>query len=435
MVFNPAQISVNIANLESEFIAQGGKWEEFRLIDMFNYKRGTRLVKNARIKGDLPLLTAGEFNQGVKEFISNQNQQIFSNAITIDMFCNSFVHIENFCCDDNILVLNPKEPMSKYHLRFISTIINKDKSKYGYGKQYRMGSLENHKIPLPTIEGKIAFDFMESYIKELEAEQIRELEAYLEVTGLKDYELDAQEREALAIFASLCHTDSALYHNKSICHTDPEQSEGEVSQKSTNRDSSLVLRQAQNDKNTESRNDTLNIHWRDFTIGELFEVSKSKKKFNANTLTFNGKYPYIARGAGNNGIRGYIDKDIQYLNEANTISFGQDTATMFYQPNPYFTGDKIKIFKPKILKFDKYIAHFIIPTLKRAFSNFSWGSSSYKESVLENMTILLPVNQNNEIAFDFMEKFISAVQKEVIKSVVLWNQKRTNATKAIVENR
>ena len=167
---------------------------------MFNYKRGTRLIKSHRIKGDLPLLTAGEFNQGVKEFISNQNQQIFSNAITIDMFCNSFVHIENFCCDDNILVLNPKEQMNKYHLRFISTIINKDKSKYGYGKQYRIGSLENHKISLPTIDDTIAFEFMESYIRELEAERIRELEVYLQVTGLKDYTLSAKEKEALNAF-------------------------------------------------------------------------------------------------------------------------------------------------------------------------------------------------------------------------------------------
>lgn len=148
----------------------------------------------------MPLLTAGEFNQGVKEFISNQNQQIFNNAITIDMFCNSFVHIEKFCCDDNILVLNPKEFMNKYHLRFISTIINKDKSKYGYGKQYRIGSLENHKISLPTIDSAIAFEFMENYIKELEAERIKELEAYLQVTGLKNYTLSAKEKEALNAF-------------------------------------------------------------------------------------------------------------------------------------------------------------------------------------------------------------------------------------------
>lgn len=183
--FNPATINENLANLESRFIANGGKWEEFRLVDLFNYTRGTRLVKSNRVKGDLPLLTAGEFNQGVKEFISNTNQQIFSNAITIDMFCNSFVHIEKFCCDDNILVLNAKIPMNKYHLRFISTVINKDKSKYGYGKQYRMGSLENHSILLPIDKnGQIAFDFMESFIKELELERIKELGSYLKATGL-----------------------------------------------------------------------------------------------------------------------------------------------------------------------------------------------------------------------------------------------------------
>lgn len=37
----------------------------------------------------------------------------------------------------------------------------------------------------------------------------------------------------------------------------------------------------------------------------------------------------------------------KYLNEENTISFGQDMATMFYQKNPYFIGDKIKILKLK----------------------------------------------------------------------------------------
>ena len=200
-------LSPRLAKLENEFKQNGGKWEEFKLIDLFNYVRGTRLVKSERIKGNLPLLTAGEFNQGVKEFISNESQQIFNNAITIDMFCNSFVHIENFCCDDNILVLNAKEPMNKYHLRFISTIINKDKSKYGYGKQYRIGSLENHKVLLPTIEGKIAFEFMEQWIRELEVERIRELEAYLRVTGLKDYQLNDKEKQALQDFERLNSAD------------------------------------------------------------------------------------------------------------------------------------------------------------------------------------------------------------------------------------
>lgn len=77
----------------------------------------------------------------------------------------------------------------------------------------------------------------------------------------------------------------------------------------------------------------------------IFNILPTKKKINANNVSFGGKYPYIARGEGGNGIRGYIDFDEQYLNPSNTIAFGQDTATMNYQSVPYFTGDKIQIFE------------------------------------------------------------------------------------------
>ena len=48
-----------------------------------------------------------------------------------------------------------------------------------------------------TNSGKIDFGFMESFIAELEAERIAELEAYLLATGLKDYTLTAKEQQIL----------------------------------------------------------------------------------------------------------------------------------------------------------------------------------------------------------------------------------------------
>ena len=91
------------------------------------------------------------------------------------------------------------------------------------------------------------------------------------------------------------------------------------------------------------------VEWGEFRIGDLFDIQTSKKRFDANKVTIleSEKYPYVVRTAMNNGIRGYIDEDEQFLNEGNTISFGQDTATMFYQEKPYFTGDKIKVVKAK----------------------------------------------------------------------------------------
>ncbi|WP_238702086.1 restriction endonuclease subunit S [Helicobacter bilis] len=144
-------------------------------------------------------------------------------------------------------------------------------------------------------------------------------------------------------------------------------------------------------KELESSNAKNDIEWKSFKIGELFEINTPKKKFNANAIKFNGKYPYVARGDSNNGIRGYIDEDEAFLNEANTISFGQDTATIFYQTSPYFTGDKIKIFTFKKGELDRYKANFLISVMKKAFMGFSWGSSSFNVENLKNVCVLLPV--------------------------------------------
>ena len=158
------------------------KWKEFQLTALFDYERGTRLTKNDRTKGKYPLVTAGEQNQGVKEYISNKNQKVFKNAITIDMFCNCFVHIEDFCCDDNILVLTAKQGMSKYAMQFISAVINKDKEKWGYGKQYRQNSLEKHSIFLPSDDTNAPnFALMEKFIKNIEQEHSAKLLKFYEV--------------------------------------------------------------------------------------------------------------------------------------------------------------------------------------------------------------------------------------------------------------
>ena len=146
----------------------------------------------------------------------------------------------------------------------------------------------------------------------------------------------------------------------------------------------------------------------------MFDIQTSKKRFDANKVAIleSEKYPYVVRTAMNNGIRGYIDEDEQFLNEGNTISFGQDTATMFYQEKPYFTGDKIKVVKAKNNLLSKRNAQFFLPVMTKAFSTFAWGSSSFKVSIIENTKISLPV-KNKEPYLDFMENFVSELEAYV----------------------
>lgn len=163
------------------------------------------------------------------------------------------------------------------------------------------------------------------------------------------------------------------------------------------------------------------IEWQYYPIGELFDVLTSKKKFNAADVNFGGKFRYVARGETNNGIRSYITEDEKYLNDGNTISFGQDTATLFYQTKSYFTGDKIKVFRPKNdLSFNKNTAHFFIAVMRKAFASFSWGSSSYNVSVLASTKIQLPTTTQKGkagISFDFIEKFIFMLHAERVATL------------------
>ncbi len=172
--------------------------------------------------------------------------------------------------------------------------------------------------------------------------------------------------------------------------------------------------------------------FREWKIGELFEINSYKKRFDANKVEIKEIWkPYVVRTALNNGIRGYISEDEQFLNNGNTISFGQDTATMFYQEKPYFTGDKIKIVESKSKKFNKLNAQFFISTMTKTFSSFSWGSSSFNVGIIRNQTISIPT-LNSEPNYPLMETFISAIQKLVIRDVVEYADKKIEATKRII---
>ncbi|MCD8553578.1 MAG: restriction endonuclease subunit S [Seleniivibrio sp.] len=148
----------------------------------------------------------------------------------------------------------------------------------------------------------------------------------------------------------------------------------------------------------------------------MFEINSYQKRFDANKVEIleSGKYPYVVRMGSNNGQRGFINEDTSYLNEGNTISFGQDTATMFYQEIPYFTGDKIKILKAKNKKFSKKNAQFFISAMTKSFASFSWGSSSFSVEIIKKQKAILPVLKNGEIDFEFMESFIAELEAERI---------------------
>ena len=371
------------------------EWGDYYLGDLFeinptNYYR----LQNREIiseNGRIPLISNSSTENGIMGFSNlaplNKGNSITCSDTTIG--ADTMFYQENdFIGYSHIQHLVPKfKPFNKAIASIIISACRVSTSKqYDYGNKFNRVAMNNTKIQLPTKKGKIDYEFMESFIAELEAQRIAELEAqriaeleaFLLASELKDYNLTNEEQKVLEDF--------------------------------------------ENGK----------LNWKEFNIGSLFDIDSYKKRFDANKVIISetGK-PYVVRTSLNNGIRGFINEDEEYLNDGNTISFGQDTATMFYQEQPYFTGDKIKIVKSKDKKFNKLNAQFFIATMTKSFSSFSWGSSSYNIKIIGNQQIQLPIH-NNKPNYEIMETFITAIQKLVIKDVVLYADRKIETTKNVV---
>ena len=323
-------------------------------------------------RGKYPTFSSDSTNNGIvgysnlsPSFLCDEDCPIF--VIFGDHTRTFNIAQTSFNVMDNVKVLKPNKKYKLSELLFITSSWKKGIKNLGYARHWKIA--KEAKILLPTKNNQIDFDFMESFIAELEA--------YLKVSGLDNYELSDEELKALRDYDSM--------------------------------------------------------EWREYKLGELFEVKTYKKRFDANkvTLVSKGGSPYVVRKSTENGIKGFISEDDSYLNEGNTISFGQDTATSFYQEQPYFTGDKIKILKPKFNGFNKDNAQFFVSAITRSFSKFSWGSSSYSVDIISNQKLALPV-LNNEIAIKYIEVISKAISKLTIKDVVQYTDRRIETTKEVV---
>ena len=390
-------------------------WKEFRLDELFdNPIRGTRLVKEQRIAGDIPLITAGFTNQGVAGFISNEEQKTFNGGLTIDMFGNCFFRDYVFKADDNILVFD-SEDISKEAKLFIMTSINKaTNGLYSYSNQYRMKAFDNTIIKLPvTSSGEIDWQYMQERIAELEQERIAELEQeriaelehYLVASGLNDYELTEEDKSILA--TELFNSDDATeLPSENGCRKEA----------------------------------------RKFKISDVFDLCKGKRLIKSEHIY--GNTPFIGSTDSNNGVTGYIGQEPIFSGNAITISYNGSVGQVFYQENDFWASDDINVLYLKNHVLNALLYGYLSGALKKAGSKFSysykWNLKRMKETLItlpiqtnaDHTPIIDPENKYHPEGYipdwSFMEKYIRAIEKVVIKDVVDWKDEEIKKTIEIV---
>ena len=174
------------------------QWKEFKLTNLFEPHHGKRLTKRDRVSGDVPFLTAGFDNQGVKGYLAG-NFEIWHNPISIDMFGNCFYHEYDCAGDDNVYALVNNDMTSNAKL-FIAGVLNKQLSiQFSYKDQFRQHDLDVLSIKLPVnSSGEPDWQYIDSYIAKRAAlahKYVSELKLTkdqrqpLKISGWQEYKL------------------------------------------------------------------------------------------------------------------------------------------------------------------------------------------------------------------------------------------------------
>ncbi len=114
-----------------------------------------------------PYVTTQASNNGIRDWYDNFTDE--GNILTIDSAVLGFCSYQplSFTASDHVEKLIPKFDLNVFRALFLTTIINKEQYRYSYGRKFNQDRIRETEIKLPFKNGKIDWDWIESYIKGL----------------------------------------------------------------------------------------------------------------------------------------------------------------------------------------------------------------------------------------------------------------------------
>ena len=377
---------------EKKFIKSGGYFETCNIEDLFIIKGNPQLDKEKLSfskDSSYPYFTRTVFNNGIYGYVDYYDDKhlVKGNSIAVGMMGMQFFYMaHDFYAGQFTKTAFPKFVGFNWRvaLWFIAWF-NKSSKKY-LGllvRDFEKAFLETE-ISVPrNSDGSLAIEFMES--------RIREMEAYLKVSGFENCELSEHEKSSYE-----------------------KMKQGQVKFKTF---------YVADDKKNKRHNG-------------VFNVKNSHNILQSSIVAGSGTTPYVTAGEGNNSIYAYISYDEDQIEEGNAIMIGGKTMVVTYQAEDFFSNDSHNLVlyaKDDKLR-NELIQLFMVASLNKSLKPiYSWGDSISKTKIVKDK-LQLPVTDSGSIDYQFMETYIRAVEKLIVQNVYDWRAKEVEATKAIVND-
>lgn len=338
---------------------------------------------------DYDYVTRTSLNQGVLKTTGFVNKENINSAGTWSLGLlqmDFFYRRKPWYAGQFIRKITPKIEIKDSAALFFTTLLNKQKARLLSVLVRDVDAVfRSTKVKLPTRNGEIDFDFMESFISELEAQRVAALRDYLRLNGLDNYELSAEELDAFRRFGDFRDKD-----------------------------------------------------WGTYKISDLFEkINVKKLSYKAKELpkhpTDDYILPCLTSSFQNQGLNYFAPKNgTTVLKNVISIPSNSDVYRAYYQSRDFtvlsdayavrWKSDKVGISPNHYL--------FMVMCINKVtdLPIYSYKNKLGGWSVVREKYIRLPKN-DGKIDFRFMESFISAIKKLIIKDIVLYSQQKNNNDK------
>ena len=156
--------------------------------------------------------------------------------------------------------------------------------------------------------------------------------------------------------------------------------------------------------------------WKEFRIGDLFDNFHGKRLTNANRKT--GNIPFLTASEINQGVSAFLknEKLDKYKDSITIDMFGH----VFFHNYECSGDDNIYFFISE--KLSNTIKRFISQCMQNSCYRFSYGKQ-FRQKFADKLIILLPVSENGEPDFDFMENYIHELEQEKLSEYKAYAQK------------
>lgn len=146
--------------------------------------------------------------------------------------------------------------------------------------------------------------------------------------------------------------------------------------------------------------------WGEYSLGELFKFHKGKRLTKEDMTE--GTVNFIGAISENNGVRQHIDAPPTFQPNCITVNYNGSVGEAFYQHEPFWASDDVNVLCADGWELNKYIAMFIITTIKANRYKFSYGRKWTLEKMKESI-IKLPKTADGSPDWVHMEHYIKAL--------------------------